>query len=664
MSTSPVPLSLRLTSLLPRVVLIAMAIVSIGTCFSALSQYPTHDQPVTVARLQRFVNNVDAVVLNEGSLVSDLVVAPAAYSIRAVLDKVFRPGELIAWEIHYTRFLPFAVAQVIVALGLVLLLSALLVRMARGALDLDAVLLTAVVLLNFPMLKALVKVVKYDALTTLLSAVAVALYVGRFRRQAGSQALGFDSAAIGATAVFCALAFLEKDTAISIAMLVVFVELAVIPITVPGIRSALARAAGFVAIFVATFALTTMVLVPKVLRDPGRYPELFDAVGSYFVNVPVKLAVVIAGFMVVAYIGVPIIRSASGRFHWVAVAPKLLLGVSVVGIVSATGAFIFQDNVIYDATIADNDIAFAISQDKSIFVSKPMAGAAMTTLDHSAMVQGVKMFHSMARVIFYTLPEVFVVMIVGAAPLFLLLARAEPDNYAKHAGPFLLLLPIAVGLLVAYSLGGVSVEAKYLVLATLLLLMYGLYPVLLLQQRLASQALPAVFALVTVLTVLPAGPTYFGYKNILRSRELENAAALDMNRVVWWTWAGWGETVYPIGRYLEANRRGPVTVAHDNLPPFHSDPGVRWVDAGFDGCRTLAQLKSTLARLGAESVDFLVVSKARSSGNWCLNQILRRMRTAAVFVDEQQGFEYGWLFRRSDVSAAFGSRESLQTPIR
>jgi hypothetical protein len=37
------------------------------------------------------------------------------------------------------------------------------------------------------------------------------------------------------------------------------------------------------------------------------------------------------------------------------------------------------------------------------------------------------------------------------------------------------------------------------------------------------------------------------------------------------------------------------------------------------------------------------------------------MRKAAVFVDAQQGFEYGWLFRMADVMAAFHADSFRQT---
>jgi len=62
-------------------------------------------------------------------------------------------------------------------------------------------------------------------------------------------------------------------------------------------------------------------------------------------------------------------------------------------------------------------------------------------------------------------------------------------------------------------------------------------------------------------------------------------------------------------------------------------------------------LEPTLTTLQSQSVDYLIISKNKSNRNWCENQILRRTKDQAVFVDVRQGFEWGWLFRLSDVIA-------------
>ena len=73
-------------------------------------------------------------------------------------------------------------------------------------------------------------------------------------------------------------------------------------------------------------------------------------------------------------------------------------------------------------------------------------------MDHSALLQHLKVFWSMVRVMFYTLPEITLLMIVGAAPLFLLVGRRNPSLLEKHAAPLVLLLLFPVAMLTAFSL--------------------------------------------------------------------------------------------------------------------------------------------------------------------------------------------------------------------
>ena len=99
-----------------------------------------------------------------------------------------------------------------------------------------------------------------------------------------------------------------------------------------------------------------------------------------------------------------------------------------------------------------------------------------------------------------------------------------------------------------------------------------------------------------------------------------------MNHYIWWTWPGWGETAYPISRYIERSHAGPVTVAFDYLEPFYKPPGQRWVKADFYKCQSTEELARSLEELRAQSVDLLIVSKNKSNRQWCLNRILLRMR--------------------------------------
>ncbi|HEY2342100.1 MAG TPA: hypothetical protein VGH90_03670, partial [Chthoniobacteraceae bacterium] len=77
--------------------------------------------------------------------------------------------------------------------------------------------------------------------------------------------------------------------------------------------------------------------------------------------------------------------------------------------------------------------------------------------------------------------------------------------------------------------------------------------------------------------------------------------------------------------------------------------------ADFVSCQSEKALEAALTKMKEMSAEYLIVSKNKSNRNWCENQILRRTKERAVFVDVRQGFEWGWLFRVSDVGATIGN---------
>ncbi|MBI5261255.1 MAG: hypothetical protein HY852_05485 [Bradyrhizobium sp.] len=632
--------------------LLAATLLSVVTYFSALSQYSTADQTSTAKRLEAFLTNVKSIQLSEGSLISDLVVAVPGRWLNAALGHFYQLNDPIIGDVHYTAILPFAAIQVVVALAVIAYLAVLIVRLAslsRGRLN--AFLLTLLVVMNFPMLKGIAKVLKYDILSTLFAAIAILHYIGY-------RALGRNG--VGVVAVFCGLAYLEKDTSLSITLLICWIELLLIPLFVPAVWAAVYTAVRFAVTFTAIFLVTCCLLVPKIWLNPRQMFSIFDSVPLYLVNIQPSLAVLLVAVLLLAYLGLPELRR-----RWPALVPlkasalavtTFFTIVSLAVVALGASAILFQSNILFDPTIAGNDIDVEALRAKSIYVARPIAYSAITTMDHSALLQHLKMFWSMVRAIFYTLPEITLSMIVGAAPLFLVVVRKSPSLRAAHAAPLFLLLLFPVALLAVFSLADLPFEPKYLVLVSLMLTIYGVYPVLLWLDHVrpsVAAAVQATIAALMVLVALSAAPSYLRYKNILRDRAQENAAPLDMNHYIWWTWPGWGETAYPISRYIERNAAGPVTVAFDYWAPFYTAPGQTWVAADFSKCRSMDDLKQRLQELKTQSVDFMIVSKNMSNRQWCLNGILRRMRDKAVFVDTQQGIEYGWLFSFADVVEAF-----------
>jgi hypothetical protein len=633
--------------------LLAATLVSIVTYFSALSQYPTADQTTTLKRLGAFLADAKSIQLSDGSLISNLAIAYPGALLNWILGQLYQLNDPIVWNIHYTPILPFAFFQVVVALGLMAYLATLVVKLAcPRAWSTNAFLLTLLVILNFPMLKGIAKVLKYDIFSTLFAAIAILHYVGY-------RAFGRNGAAV--IAMFCGLAYLEKDTSLSITILICWLELMLIPLVVTERRAAIATAGRFILTFGVTILLTCVLLVPKIWLDPLQMRSIFTSVPLYFVNIQPSVALLPLSVLLLAYLGLPAIRN-----RWPALMPTkvpaqaVVIFFSIVALtVAALGmsAIFFQQNVLFDPTIAGNDLNVEALRAQSIYVARPIASSAITTMDHSAMLQHLKVFWSMARVIFYTLPEITLVLIVAAAPLFLFLTQQNPSVFDRHAAPLLLVLFFPVAMLSAFSLADLPFEPKYLVLVSLLLTIFGVYPMLLWLEDIATPAAAALqvtIAALMVVVALSAAPSYLRYKNVLRDRALDNAAALDMNRYIWWTWPGWGETAYPISQYVEQRvTTKPVTIAFDYWAPFYRAPGLIWLEADFAKCQSMDDLKGRLREMKARSVDFQIISKNMSNRQWCLNTILGKMKDKAVFVDSQQGFEYGWLFRFSDVLEAF-----------
>lgn len=632
--------------------LTAATLVSMATYFLALSQYSTADQTSTAKRLEAFLTNARSIRLSDGSLISDLLVAYPAKWLNEVLGHFYQLNDLIIWDIHYTSILSFALVQVVVALSLIVYLAALVVRLASlRRWHRISFLLVLLVVMNFPMLKGIAKVLKYDILSTLFAAIAILHYVGY-------RALGRNGVAV--TAVFCGLAYLEKDTSLSITLLIFWIELMLIPFFVTIPHAAFTSAVRFISVFAAVFLITCGLLVPKFWLSPGQMLSLFNSVPQYFVNIQPSLAIFLVAALLLAYIGVPKLRS-----RWPALVPSKIPVLAVTAFFSivslavvalGVSAILFQSNVLFDPTIAGNDINVEALRAQSIYVARPIAYSAITTLDHSAFLQHLKIFWSMVRAIFYTLPEVTLLLIVGAAPLFLLLARGNSSLREKYALALAMFLLFPVAMLAAFSLADLPFEPKYLVLVSLLLTIYGVYAGLLWLDRVVAPIATAaqiMIAAFMVLTAVSAAPSYLRYKNIVRDRGRENAAPLDMNHYIWWTWPGWGETAYPISQYLERNFAGPVTVAFDYWKPFYTPPTQRWIDADFNKCQSMDDLTKWLDDLKRQSVDFQIISKNMSNRQWCLNRILSQTRDKAVFVDTQQGIEYGWLLRFADVLEAF-----------
>ena len=429
---------------LPRILvilsLLTAVLVSTGTYFTALSQYPTADQETTLSRLQTFIADFSSAELAKGSLVSDLVVAIPGHAIAKRLDLAYRINDPIIGTVRYTPILPFSLAQVIVALAMIAFLTVLVVRLALDKTpDAATYLLALVVILNFPMLKGICKVLKYDALSTLFSAVAIVLYIAYRQHDRRPPAVFFGRFCVPAIAAFCSLAYLEKDASLSVVLLIFAFELVTIPFISSSRLEAMLAALRFCAVFVLAFFVTALLLAPKAWLDPRALLELFVNLPLYFVNLPGPAAAAFLLVLLIAYTLGPM-RPDMGK-RLAAIAPACLWVAALVIVALATSALVFQNNILYDPTIAGNGIDAQSLHAQGIYVSQPIASGAITTLDHSHWIQHLKIFYSMVHAIFYTLPEITILMIVVAAPLGIWLTH---KNRSGQTALLLLLFPAAL----------------------------------------------------------------------------------------------------------------------------------------------------------------------------------------------------------------------------
>jgi|GEM_PF-2887728 hypothetical protein len=631
------------------VTLIAAVLVSMATYFTALSQYPTGDQAVTLERLQLFLSDFNAVILWQGSLVSNLFVAIPGRILASILDAFYAINDPIIPGIRYTPLLPYAIAQVVLALGLMCALSFFIVKLAvPSRWNWSTYFLALLFILNFPMLKAVSKVVKYDVLSALLSAMAIVLYIAYRQYDRRPPSDFFGKFCLPAIVILCGLAFLEKDTTISTMMLIFVLELVVIAWTTPTRREAFAEARRFSGLFAVTLLITFFVAVPKVAANPLSLRELFRSILSYFVNFPLSAVFLIATILFISYWFAPLARMRLPMASVWTMATSSIIAVSGLAIWAfGLTALLFQENILYDVTIAGNGLDVDALRAQGIYVSQPIANAAITTLDTSALVQHAKMFLSMVRVIFYTLPEVSILLIVSAAPIVLF--SGGGTRSVKRDIALILTLAFPVAMLLAFSLSDLPFEPKYLVLVNLLLTANGLIALVILLERMPAMvgnAIRLALGMAIVLAAMSAGPSYLPYKNVFRDRALENAAATDTTRYLWWTWPGWGETAYPIAQFVERELDAPATVAFDYIVPFYAVPDLKWIHFDCNSAEDLAKLADEYRSIG---VDYVAVSKNMTNRNWCSGHILEELRDKAVFVDNQQGIEYGWLFRVEDI---------------
>ena len=199
---------------------------TVQTYYSSLAQYGTGDQTqFSLPRIQKFLNNPDSVNLNECTHLSYLIVALPGKMLEKHLNKTHKLQDKLYGDIQYTEIFVFSFFQVTTCLIFLFYCVYLIGLCLKFEFKKDYLLylIIAIIILNFPTLKGVVKILKYDALSVVCTIAAVLnymLYLTRGKRKF-----------IILSSVFSALSFIEKDTSISSILLIIVIE-----INVTGIR--------------------------------------------------------------------------------------------------------------------------------------------------------------------------------------------------------------------------------------------------------------------------------------------------------------------------------------------------------------------------------------------------------------------------------------------
>lgn len=628
-------------------ILLVFVSFSISTYFSHLSQYATADQDITLDRINLFLSDPAQPILKRGSNLSSILVGYPAQLIKQQLDRNYSIGDHLVGSLHYTHILPFAFVQVSIAILLIIACVLLLGRLStwQPARDYLLYLLALSIALNFPMLKGLCKVLKYDCLSIILGGLSVLAYMVAKKER--------NSLFLALALFFSALAFIEKDTAVSVLFFIVIAEVILTFIEESSMKSFLVKLAHSVLLGSMVFSLTLIAFIPKIWLDPHEFLVIFESISDYGINVHLYqlfallgLAAMLMRFKSALHFAVEHVRKD--------LTPRFIFSVLAV---------LFLFSIIYQ----ENDMKWVNSPEienqvksQMLFAGEDAAGVTLTTLDKSAFLTCAKVFFSEIRLIFYFLPEVLIVMLL-LLPVIWSRVKCLPDQRSINLMTGFCLLHLAV---YAYLL--IPIEAKYLTLVMYLLsLLLISFAAGLLKEVCERNQLGGLVLICTIIgaMIVPAtqnAPSYLGYMNIFRSRDAEDIRVINPDDYSFWTWVGWGETSYTLVDYISHRHAGKkVTVGYDYLEPFHVPENVIMRKA-FDirYLSEISQMDDYFRRVVEQrSMDYIIISKNTANRSPILNALLKEKIGLAIYTDKLGGIEHGWVFRPSDLVVGIAGSE-------
>jgi hypothetical protein len=614
-------------------------LLSILTYYDRLSQYNTSDQDLTLERINAFLADYDRADVTAGSNVSNIVVGLPGSCLKRWMDAHWKIQGRIIRDIYYTNLLPFTAVQVTLALALIFACVGLLGRLL-GWPSKTAYLYYLVMLcvaLNFPMLKGLCKVLKYDCFSILLAIIALLGYLLAKRRRS-FWLLAF-------SLVTAALAYAEKDTCISVPFFIVLSESVLICFQADSLGELGLKLVRLYFVATAVFLLTILTVVPRLWTHCSELLIILKPIKGYGVFLDLWLCATITA------IGALLFFARHGVPRWIKEVRgnRIRIGLFLVLAALFLYAILYQKNDIKWIPESGPTIEAA---PQHIWVGRTIDRVALTTLDHGPLLTKAKYLLAEARLAVYFLPEIVVISLLS---LPLLIGKMKPTidggSIALFAGFYLLHV-------VAYAYLVVAIEAKYLSLAMLALLLLGaavLAGVTKCLDEKDSLFGSAAALVITASLITPAfqnSPSHFSYMNLFRSRNAEDIASIELDDYSFWTWMGWGETSYNLVEWAGRHFRGKdIKIGWDYKPPLHYPAAATMVDVQeMRQISDAAQMQTFLTELrDRRKLDFVIISKNTANRDIALHNLLLENRDKAVYVDRRGGIEFGWLFRPDDL---------------
>ncbi|MBI4947485.1 MAG: hypothetical protein HY840_13920 [Bacteroidetes bacterium] len=645
----------RLLKPVVTVVLTIAVILTIYTYYAYLNQYPTADQQqFSLARFNDFRKDFRQINFSEGSNLSFILVTLPGSVLDRLLKSDHLPGDKLFGNISYNEVYAFTFFQVTFSLLFLLYAGLLLGKALQLKLKQDGWLYLFMLLLimNYPILKGDIKVLKYDAFSILCSFIAVLHYI--LYKQC-KRKISFILSIL-----FCALAFIEKDTTIITFFSILFVELIYVSLLSVPLKEAIRRYLKFLLISILIFFITTAALVPQFWFNPGKLTEVFISLPFQAKAMDLKNVMIILFLAILYFLGSRLIVLQPEVTYSCLKKINFRLVLLVCGfafLLIFISAVLYQTNNMYGMHYADMALKQKVS-DGACYATPELANLSISTLDSSSLLTRVKICYNIFRVIAYSVPELISILFF-LSPFILLLGV----KYKLYENTTLLKYFIAFPLLLflSYFIFQPPINFKYLIPVVLLIIAFIFYIMI----RFFTGENPfykyrfVIIILFSALLIRPAVvsfPHYLCHMSIFRNTNLENSDYLDMNIYSEWTWVGWGETAGACFKYIEDHSKGEVKVLHDYVLPFSFSKRIKPHFSVQGRNRYLAflkkDLKEMLKQLRDADIEYILISKNVAYRGSISNYIMNRYRRNAVFADKVGGIEYGWVFKTADISKA------------